>query len=76
MLTSRAPLSCCHRVLDQINPASCQPTSPPEFSMELLDPELEMLGRQQIPLAVRKQTILDWFRTARATNADIGSTIR
>ena len=58
MLSLRSPLSCCTRVADQIDPAAQRSIPSPVFSIETRDPELDMLGRQQIPLHPHKNRLL------------------
>ena len=76
MFSLRSPLSCCQRILDQINPAAHRPISPAPFSMEALDPELEMLGRPQIPLTSRRHPLVEFFLASRKIDSTVGSTLR
>ena len=70
------PLCCCKHIFEQVNPAAHRPMSPPPFSIDVLDPELDMLGRQQIPLTNRRHTILEFFRTSRDVSSTVGPTSR
>ena len=58
--------SCCGvHTLHDIDPASLAPSVPLSRQSSLLDPELAMLGRQQIPLGVRRNRFAELFRAAR-----------
>lgn len=58
--------SCCgDNTLHDVDPASLAPSVPLSRQSSLLDPELAMLGRQQIPLSNERGRFAGLFRAAR-----------